>query len=174
MNKSLDRPNVPELLKQNLVLIEKPEGIKMIYTRNKLFRKLFFLLSLFILLFAFFVSLSSPENAIGIILLGIFMIFCFSIPANSYIFKCSIVFTDRYILFQNLTMYPRKTIIRRFNSHYLEVRDWLKIVRNQNGEHRFPMVYLKSRYSMVEIHHSDMSFAKEHMILINECINYTR
>tara|TARA_B100001123_G_scaffold434812_1_gene562027 strand:- start:491 stop:1015 length:525 start_codon:yes stop_codon:yes gene_type:complete len=167
-------PSVVEQLSKKVKISHSSQGLKMVYVRNNLARTVFNFSFIFFICFSFWIAKIEEIEITGLILIVLFFYFCISFAAYSYIFKCSIIFNKRYIQFNNLTFYPRKKILRRFPEHFLEGKDKVKIVRNNNGEHHFPMVELQSRYHQIEIHHKDSNDAREHIKLINECIELTK
>ena len=167
-------PVITEQLWRKVIIKKSPYGLKMTYVRNQLVRTLFKLSFIFSLFLSIWVTLREDVDIVGMLLIVFFFYFCISFAAYSYIFKCSIIFNSRYIQVTNLTFYPRKIILRRFPDHFLESQDKVKIVRNNNGVHHFPMVHLQSRYYEIELHHKDSNDAREHFKLINECIELTK
>ena len=175
-------PRIAEILRNKITLKKIPEGIKMTYVRNKFARRLF-VISFFVALYLghLFVVETTYEGQdreyLGTVLLILFVTFCLSFLIYPYLYKCTIIFNKRYIQTTNWTFYPRVQTIRKFDGHYLEVREFIKVTHgSHNGnrtENRFPMVYLKSKYHLVEIHHPDLAYAEEHRKLIEKCLKKT-
>ena len=175
-------PAIPEILRKNIVIKRIPEGIKMTYVRNKFARRIFvFSILLALYLGHLFVVATTYEGEerqyLGTVLLILFTAFCLCFALYPFLYRCSIIFHERYIQVTNLTFYPRIQRIRRFSSYYLEMIEFVKsVVGSHNGyrnENHYPMVYLKSKYNLIEIHHSDIAYAESHKEVMSKCLKLT-
>jgi hypothetical protein len=175
-------PRITEILRNKITLKEVPEGIKMTYVRNKFARRLF-VISFFLALYLghLFVVETTYEGRdreyLGTVLMILFLTSCASFLVYHYLYKCTIIFNKKYIQVTNWTFYPRVQIIRKFDGHYLDFYEYIKVVHGSHDgyrtENRYPMVYMKSKYHLVEIHHPDLAYAEEHKKLIVKCLKKT-
>ncbi len=175
-------PKITEILREKITLKEVPEGIKMTYVRNKFARRLF-VISFFVALYLghLFVVETTYEGRdreyLGTVLMILFLTFCVSFLIYHYLYKCTIIFNKKYIQVTNWTFYPRVQIIRKFDGHYIDFYEYIKVVHGSHDgyrtENRYPMVYMKSKYHLVEIHHPDLAYAEEHKKLIQKCLKRT-
>jgi len=167
-------PAIPDQLKNCVSIKVVPDGLKMIYAKSSQARICYWIIFAFTPFIGYIATINLGLVNGGGLILTMTLIALISLISYEWVFKCSIVFTNKQLIFTNLTFYPRVTKLRRFRQNWLESQGYVKVVRSNQRVHYAPMVYLKTKYSLVEIHHKDSVRAAVHNELILACIELTK